>query len=66
MQPDEMKATRKTLGMTQEQMASAIGMSRKAIVEMEAGKAPIEKRTALAVKYLGLVGAEEITLNPPS
>jgi len=54
MQPEDMKAARKSLGWTQQQLADALGMSRKAIVEMEGGKAPIEKRTALAVRYLGL------------
>lgn len=52
MQPDELKALRAGLGWTQQQMADGLGMSRKAIVEMEGGKAPIEKRTALAARYL--------------
>lgn len=52
MQPDELRVIRKGLGFTQDQMGSAIGLSRKAINEMEAGKAPIERRTALAVRYL--------------
>lgn len=52
MQPDELRTLRRTLGMTQEQFGAALGLSRKAINEMEAGKAPIERRTALAVRYL--------------
>ena len=54
MQPDELKAFRKALGLTQEEMGNAIGMSRKLIVEMEAGRAPIEQRTALALHHLAL------------
>jgi DNA-binding XRE family transcriptional regulator len=54
MQPDEMKAIRKRLGMTQADFGEAIGMSRKAVNEMEAGKAVIERRTELAVRYLEL------------
>lgn len=52
MTPDELKNIRKGLGWTQQQLADALGMSRKAIVEMEGDKAPIEQRTALAVMQL--------------
>lgn len=52
MQPDELKALRKATGMTQEQLAIAIGMSRVSVGLMERGQAPIERRTALAVRYL--------------
>lgn len=52
MQPEEMKALRKSVGWTQQDLATSIGMSRKAIVEMEGGLAPIEKRTALAIQYV--------------
>lgn len=59
MQPDELKALRKQMDMTQQDMADAIGMSRKAIVEMEAGKAPIEKRTELALRYVAYAAGVE-------
>ena len=52
MQPPDLKAFRDALGMSQQQMADALGMSRKAINEMEGGKARIELRTALAVRCL--------------
>ena len=52
MQPDELKALRKAAGMTQADFADAIGMSRKAVNEMEAGKAPIERRTEIAARVL--------------
>jgi DNA-binding XRE family transcriptional regulator len=52
MQYEELKAARSALGLTQEELAQGLGMSRKAINEMEAGKAAIEKRTELAVRQL--------------
>ena len=52
MQGDELRAMRKALGMSQQELADAIGMSRKAVGEMERGDAPIEKRTGMAVRLL--------------
>lgn len=52
MQPDELKAARKALGLSQEAMADAMGVSRVLIGQMERGKAPIERRTELAALYL--------------
>jgi DNA-binding XRE family transcriptional regulator len=52
MQPDELKALRKDAGMTQDELAEAIGVSRVLIGQMERGQAPIEKRTGLAVRYV--------------
>lgn len=52
MQPDVLKALRKELGWSQQQLADGLGMSRKSIVEMEGGKTPIEQRTALALEAL--------------
>lgn len=51
MQGDELRALRKSAGMTQAEMAEAIGMTATSIGLMERG-APIEKRTALAVRYV--------------
>ena len=59
MQPDELRALRKQAGMTGEQLASAIGMSRKSIVEMEAGRTPIEKCTELAARYVALTATAQ-------
>ena len=50
MQPDEMKALRKAAGMTQEELADALGMNRVTISGMERGEAPIEKRTEVATR----------------
>lgn len=47
-----MKAIRKGLGMSQGAFGEALGMSRKAINEMEGGKAGIERRTELAARYV--------------
>lgn len=54
MQPDQLREYRKALGFTQEELGDAIGMTRKAIVEMEAGRAPIERRTAIAFNRLAV------------
>ena len=68
MQPDELKALRKGQGMTQDQFAAALGISRKVVNEMENGKAAIERRTELAARYLaaaraGLVVIRELERN---
>lgn len=52
MQPDELKALRTGAGLTQQQLANAIGMTRVSVGLMERGQAPIERRTALAVRYV--------------
>jgi transcriptional regulator with XRE-family HTH domain len=48
MQADDLKGARKALGMSQEAMADAIGVSRVLLGQMERDQAPIEKRTAVA------------------
>lgn len=52
MQAAELKAIRNEMRWTQQQMADEVGMSRKAVVEMETAKATIERRTALAVRQV--------------
>jgi DNA-binding XRE family transcriptional regulator len=52
MQPELLKAMRDHAGMSQGDLANAIGMSRGTISDMENGKAPIELRTELAVRYV--------------
>lgn len=63
MQGTELRALRQQLGMTQEAFAQALGMSRKAVNEMEADKAPIERRTELAARYLAASHAPAPRLN---
>jgi transcriptional regulator with XRE-family HTH domain len=48
MQGKELKAKRKALGLTQEQLALGLGMTQKYVGMMERDEAPIEQRTALA------------------
>ena len=52
MQPDELKGIRKSLGLSQARMGDALGLTGQFIGFMENGKAGIERRTALAVRYL--------------
>lgn len=52
MQGNDLKALRQSARLTQGALAEAIGMSRKTVNEMELDKAPIEKRTELAVRYV--------------
>lgn len=52
MQGDELKAIRHGLGMTQAEFASELGLSSTFIGLMERDVKPIERRTALAVRYL--------------
>ena len=52
MQGEELNALRKVLGATQQDLADGLGMSRKAVNEMEKGHTPIERRTELAVQQL--------------
>ncbi len=52
MQGTELKAMRTSAGMSQAELGDAIGMSRETIGQMERGQAPIELRTALAVKQV--------------
>lgn len=52
MQGDELKAARKAMNLTQSELAEAIGMTATSVGLMERGAAPIEKRTALAIRHL--------------
>lgn len=50
----DLRTLRRHLGMTQEQLADAIGVSRKTIGEHERGNAPIPRERMLAVLCLCL------------
>ena len=52
MTPKQFKAARSTLGLTQKQMAEALGLTIRQITRLEAGETPVHKQTELAVKYL--------------
>lgn len=52
MQPDELLAIRRTMGMTQSDLAERLGLTPQFIGMMERGEKAIEKRTALAVHQI--------------
>lgn len=52
MQPDELLAARRTMGLTQGELAERLGLTPQFIGMMERGEKPIEKRTALAVQQV--------------
>lgn len=69
MQPDDLKAARGEMGMTQGNLAEALGLTPQFIGMMERGEKPIERRTALAVRQLynsttPLYGEREEELQP--
>ena len=49
---EELKRARKRLGMTQEELATALGMRQTSVARMEIGYQPIMRTTELSVKYL--------------
>lgn len=55
MTPAEFRAARKALGLTQETLGEALGLHRQSIHLMEKGDRPVERRTVLALRYLGLM-----------
>lgn len=57
MQPADLRAIRKSLGMTQEAFGEAIGVSRPTVGLMERGAAPITARTEKMVNALLSSGA---------
>ncbi len=52
LNPNELRAMRKGLQLTQQQLADAIGVSRALVNHMEAGRAPITLTTSLAVRFV--------------
>lgn len=52
MQGSDLKAIRQSLGLSQEDFATLLGMTQKFVGMMERGDAPIERRTALAARQL--------------
>lgn len=52
MTPDDLKQARKSLGMSQDELAEALGLSRSAIARMELGKHRIIKAIELAIVTL--------------
>lgn len=52
MTKEQFREKRHKLGWSQIKLAKELGISESAIVKMEAGDRPIEKRTILALRYL--------------
>jgi DNA-binding XRE family transcriptional regulator len=52
MTREELRQARKRLGMTQLELAEAIGMQKNSVAMIERGLRPVTKTTELAVKYL--------------
>jgi DNA-binding XRE family transcriptional regulator len=48
----EFKKARERLGMTQTELAEALGMQRNSVTRIEIGLQPIVRTTELAIKYL--------------
>ncbi|MEH3107136.1 MAG: helix-turn-helix transcriptional regulator [Sphingomonas fennica] len=58
MQGSDLRAIRKAAGLTQGQLADAVGLTLGFIGEMERGEKPVERRTALAVTFATRYPAE--------
>lgn len=52
MTPEDLKAWRLSLGLTQQQAADTLGMTRQGYQLLEYGRYPIDRRTALACAAL--------------
>lgn len=52
MQPTDLRAARKAMGLTQAELADQLGLTMQFIGMMERGDKAIERRTELAVLYL--------------
>jgi transcriptional regulator with XRE-family HTH domain len=52
MTREELKRARERLGMTQRELAEALGMQTNSVTRMEIGLQPIMRTTELAVKFL--------------
>ena len=50
----DLRTIRKQLGLTQAQLADALGVSRWTIIEREAGRVPITRETEFAMAQLAL------------
>jgi DNA-binding XRE family transcriptional regulator len=55
----ELRAARKKLGMTQVELATALGMRKGAILRMEGGARPIMRVTELAIQHLLLMSKKK-------
>lgn len=56
MTGQEMRALRRSAGLSQIALAAAIGLSRESVGRMERGHDAVEKRTELALRYIATMG----------
>lgn len=61
----DLRALRKQLGLTQAQLAAALGVSRWTIIEREAGRVPITRETELAMAHLALTQPHQTATPEP-
>jgi DNA-binding XRE family transcriptional regulator len=52
MTPEELRAARERLEMTQAELAAALDIRRSSVSDMERGEKPIRRVTALAVEHI--------------
>jgi DNA-binding XRE family transcriptional regulator len=52
MDADELRALRRGMALTQAGVANWLGVSRKTIVELEAGRSAIDERTAISIRRM--------------
>jgi DNA-binding XRE family transcriptional regulator len=52
MTPQELKATREMLNMTQEEFGKAVGLSKSSLTAMENGKTPIDTIHINSIRYV--------------
>lgn len=52
MTPDQLRAVRAKLNLTQPELAKALGVTTDAVARWEGGRSPIRRVVALAVKHL--------------
>lgn len=54
MTGDQLRGYRRAIGLTQKELAAAIGMSANQVARMERGERPITTRTIVAVRLLAM------------
>lgn len=58
----ELRAARRTIDLTQEQLGHLLGLTGNTISRMERGAAQVERRVELAVEHLSTLGSEALDL----
>ena len=61
MNPDEFRATRKSIGLTQTELADRMGVTLRAVQHWEAGTKAISKAMSILLGYVGRAAIRETT-----